>query len=133
MPDFHGLFLGIDRYASPLINELSCAARDARALHALFADTLGADRAVLLRDGEATRAAIQDQFEHRLASVAPDDTVVVTFAGHGSDEGISSPTALPVRTARATRAPLGGCAPSGRCVYTPTVRRTGLLSWRSRA
>lgn len=85
MHHFHGLFLGIDRYASPLINELSCAARDARALHALFADNLGADRAVLLCDQNATRTSILDQFEH-LATVGSDDTVVVTFAGHGSDD-----------------------------------------------
>jgi hypothetical protein len=31
---FKGLFIGIDRYASTEINWLSCAARDAIALHA---------------------------------------------------------------------------------------------------
>ncbi len=43
--------------------------------------------------------------------------------------GISSPTALPVHAALATRAPLGGCARSRWCMYMLTVRRTGLLSW----
>jgi hypothetical protein len=38
---FKGLFIGIDRYASTEINWLSCASRDARALHALFSDTGG--------------------------------------------------------------------------------------------
>ena len=37
---FRGLFIGIDRYMSPDINELSCARRDAVALEALFSDTL---------------------------------------------------------------------------------------------
>jgi helicase len=37
----HGLFLGIDRYASPDVNWLACAKRDAVALHALFTDTFG--------------------------------------------------------------------------------------------
>ena len=36
-----GLFIGIDRYASTKVNWLSCAKRDAVALHALFTDTLG--------------------------------------------------------------------------------------------
>jgi hypothetical protein len=30
---FHGLFIGIDRFASPRINELNCARRDGVALH----------------------------------------------------------------------------------------------------
>lgn len=51
---FRGLFIGIDRYQSPDINELSCARRDAIALEALFADTLGG-ATVLLTDQEATR------------------------------------------------------------------------------
>lgn len=43
MTTFHGLFIGVDRYVSPLINELGGAVRDAEALHALFTDNLGAD------------------------------------------------------------------------------------------
>jgi helicase len=44
---FKGLFIGIDRYASAGVNWLSCASRDARALHALFTDTLGGDTTLL--------------------------------------------------------------------------------------
>jgi len=44
---FKGLFIGMDRYASPGVNWLSCASRDAKALHALFTDTLGGDTALL--------------------------------------------------------------------------------------
>ena len=77
-----GLFVGIDRYASPHINWLSCARRDATALHAIFSDTFG-DGAILLRDQEATRSAIEDQFV-QLASCDPDDVVVVAFSGHGT-------------------------------------------------
>jgi helicase len=80
---FHGLFIGIDRYQSPGINELSCARRDATALEALFADTLGGTT-VLLADGEATRRRIEAEFAS-LATCAPDDTVVVAFSGHGSE------------------------------------------------
>jgi helicase len=42
-----GLFIGIDRYMSPMVNELSCARRDAVALEALFSDTLGGDTSAI--------------------------------------------------------------------------------------
>lgn len=79
---FHGLFVGIDRYRSRGISWLTCARRDAVALHALFTDTLGGD-ADLLTDGAATREAIAHAFA-RLAISAPDDVVVVAFSGHGT-------------------------------------------------
>jgi helicase len=80
---FKGLFIGIDRYASAEINWLSCARRDATALHALFTDTLGGETR-LLTDGEATVAAIYDSFE-QLAATGPDDVVVIAFSGHGTE------------------------------------------------
>lgn len=80
---FLGLFIGIDRYASPAVNELRCAARDAIALQALFGDTLG-NTTVLLTDAEATRAGIEAEFA-KLAACDPDDTVVIAFSGHGSE------------------------------------------------
>ena len=80
---FKGLFIGIDRYASTEINWLSCASRDARALHALFTDTLGGETA-LLTDEQATMAAIEDRFG-QLAACSADDVVVVAFSGHGTE------------------------------------------------
>lgn len=80
---FRGLFIGIDRYASAEINWLSCARRDAMALHALFTDTLGGDTA-LLTDGDATAAVIAAQFD-RLATSDADDVVVICFSGHGTE------------------------------------------------
>jgi helicase len=79
---FKGLFVGIDRYASTRIQRLSCARRDAVALHALFSDTLGG-RARLLTDEEATRSAIEDEF-NQLAFCDPEDVVVIAFSGHGT-------------------------------------------------
>ncbi len=78
----HGLFVGIDRYASPRANWLHCAKRDATALHALFTDTLGPG-AQLLTDHQATRAAIEAQFIS-LAQSGPDDVVVISFSCHGT-------------------------------------------------
>jgi replicative superfamily II helicase len=80
---FRGLFIGIDRYASVAINELTCARRDAVALDALFLDTLGGETKLLL-DAEATRAGIEQAFAH-LAACDDDDTIVVAFSGHGSE------------------------------------------------
>ena len=80
--DFHGLFIGIDRYVSTEIAELTCARRDAVALEALFADTLSGST-VLLTNVEATRGRIEAELE-RLTTCSPDDVVVISFSGHGS-------------------------------------------------
>src|SRR5262249_23071046 len=77
-----GLFIGIDRYVSHRINWLTCACRDARALHALFADTFGPG-GNLLTDEQATRAAFEAKFQ-ALAACGADDVVVIGYSGHGS-------------------------------------------------
>jgi replicative superfamily II helicase len=79
---FYGLFVGINRHSSKLINELSFARRDAVAMHALFTDTLGGDTK-LLTDEEATRAAIEEELG-RLTTCSKDDVVVISFSGHGA-------------------------------------------------
>jgi helicase len=80
---FHGVFIGVDRYVSPRMNWLSCAKRDAVALEALFSDTLGGTTTLLV-DEQATRAAIEAAFQE-LAGCDPEDTVVISFSGHGSE------------------------------------------------
>lgn len=77
-----GLFIGIDRCASLRVGWLACAERDARALHALFADTFGGE-STLLTGAAATRDAISRGFE-QLGRADPDDVVVVSFSGHGA-------------------------------------------------
>ncbi len=79
----HGLFIGIDRYASPGINWLSCARRDAVALCSLFSDNMPGDL-VLLTDSDATRKRINSELE-KLASCDSDDIVVFAFSGHGTE------------------------------------------------
>jgi helicase len=76
---FKGLFIGIDRYASPGIAWLGCARRDAVALHGLFTDSMGGET-VLLTDERATLAAIQEEFRN-LEAAAPDDVVVNYMEG----------------------------------------------------
>jgi len=79
---FIGLFVGIDRYSSAVIDWLCGAVRDAQALHALSVDTLGGS-ATLLVDQEATRKAIEREMRG-LGKCSEDDIVVVSFSGHGS-------------------------------------------------
>ena len=75
---FKGLFVGIDRYASADVNWLSCARRDATALHAIFSDVLGGE-SVLMTDEQALQSAFDG-----LSSCDPDDVVVIGFSGHGT-------------------------------------------------
>jgi helicase len=80
---FHGLFMGVNRYASPAVSELRFAEADAMALHALFADTLAGENTLLVGAG-VTRSAIEEHFD-RLAGCDEEDVVVITFSGHGSE------------------------------------------------
>lgn len=82
-PRFHGLFMGVNRHASAAISELRFAEADGRALHALFADTLGTGGQLLVGH-DMTRTAIENGFES-LAGCGSDDVVVITFSGHGSE------------------------------------------------
>jgi ATP-dependent DNA helicase len=78
-----GVFIGIDRYRSAGISELRYAERDARALHALFSDTLGAGAELLVGE-TATRDAIEKQLAD-LRDIDPEAFVVIGFSGHGSE------------------------------------------------
>ncbi|MFL6125418.1 DEAD/DEAH box helicase [Actinophytocola sp.] len=81
---FRGLFVGVNRYQSPLIAHLKSAVRDAQALHALFSDNLGGTAAVVA-DEDATRARLVDELTRLAADSTEDDVVVIGFSGHGSD------------------------------------------------
>ena len=79
---FCGLFIGVDRYAAPGVGWLSCARRDATALHALFEDTLGTGGRLLV-DETATLNGVRTELA-ALESASPDDVVVIFFSGHGA-------------------------------------------------
>lgn len=79
-----GLFVGIDRYASPSVSDLTCSVRDAQALYALWGDTLGSSSCILLTNEQATLSNILSEL-NRLKSAAKDDVVFIHFSGHGSD------------------------------------------------
>jgi len=82
---FRGLFVGIDRYDDDRVPWLSGAVRDAQALHALCADALGGDNE-LLTDDAATAPAIRSGLVDLAATAGPNDVVMITYAGHGSED-----------------------------------------------
>ncbi len=80
---FRGLFIGIDRYLSSEAPWLNCAVRDAKVLHALFADTLGGETKLLANE-RATKEGIEAELV-ALSKCNTDDVVVISFSGHGSE------------------------------------------------
>lgn len=81
---FHGLFIGVNRYASVDITNLASAVRDAAALHALFADNLGGD-CRLVTDSAATTARLRAELRELQTASSENDVVMIAFSGHGSD------------------------------------------------
>jgi helicase len=77
-------FVGVNRYADPLVPALTGATRDATAMWALFSDSVPDLRAQRLLDEEATSASIRRALDETLGSAGPDDTALFFFAGHGS-------------------------------------------------
>ncbi|MFE3171306.1 DEAD/DEAH box helicase [Amycolatopsis sp. NPDC059090] len=80
---FHGLFVGVDGFATSEIRPLRFAKADARTLEALFRDNLGSDTRELC-DAAATRAAVVSELEQLAARSQPSDVVVISYSGHGS-------------------------------------------------
>lgn len=83
----HGLLIGIDEY--PLLGEgyrLRGCVRDVELVADVLRESFGfpASGLTLLRGGEATAEAIRGSLAALRARVAPGDTVVVHYSGHGS-------------------------------------------------
>lgn len=77
-------FVGIGKYSDSTAPDLTGAVRDAKALWALFSDSLPDLQASLLLDEEATKAAIEEALDETLDAAGPDDTALFFFAGHGT-------------------------------------------------
>jgi helicase len=80
----HAAFIGVNKHEEPGIRELTGAARDARALWALFSDTFLDICASVLVDEQATAAAVRHALDATLGDAGLDDVVVLSFAGHGT-------------------------------------------------
>jgi helicase len=77
-------FIGIDKHVDPTVRNLFGARRDATALWSLFSDTVPDLAAKLLVDEQATIAAIRAAITETLGAAGPDDTVILSFSGHGT-------------------------------------------------
>ncbi|MDB5584494.1 MAG: box helicase domain protein [Bradyrhizobium sp.] len=81
-----GAFIGIDRYSDPLIGDLNGAVRDARALWAILSDSIDRMDAALVTDADASLAAVTAALAATLDAAAPEDVVIICFAGHGTPD-----------------------------------------------
>lgn len=102
-----GLVIGIDDYS--YVTDLHGAVNDARDI-ADALEGLGADVTLLL-DGAATRAAILGSWDRILQGAQPGDQLIVSFAGHGSNEPEQTPGSE--RDGRDENFLLAGFAPRG--------------------
>ncbi|MBI3925763.1 MAG: caspase family protein [Armatimonadetes bacterium] len=82
--------IGIDRYDSSTVTELECAEADARLLAETLVETAGFPRQNVFQltsshsgDQAPTRTNIAFRFDYLSRNVAPEDTLVVFFSGHG--------------------------------------------------
>jgi hypothetical protein len=80
----YALVIGIDDYQPP-VPSLHGAVNDARDIAAALAKA-GAARIVLLLDRQATKTAITSAWTSLLEEASPGDTLIFTYAGHGSQE-----------------------------------------------
>lgn len=102
-----GLVIGIDEYT--YIPDLHGAVNDAVDI-ADALESLGAT-VTLLTDAEATRAAILGRWEAILEMAEPGDRLIVSYAGHGSNEPEQTPGSE--RDGRDENFLLAGFAPRG--------------------
>ena len=79
-------FIGINKYQDPQIRDLAGATRDATALWALFTDTISDIETHLIVDADATVEKVKEALEETLNNSTSEDTVIFTFAGHGTHD-----------------------------------------------
>ncbi|MDQ0472570.1 caspase family protein [Labrys wisconsinensis] len=80
----YALVVGIDAYDAP-IPALHGAVNDARDIAGALA-RLGTERTILLTDKQVTKQAVVAAWESLLGEAKAGDTLIFTYAGHGSQE-----------------------------------------------
>jgi len=84
------LLVGIDRYLAPDVPRLRGCVNDIDRMTALLAAREDDVDLRVLRDAEATRAAVIDAFRSHLGQAGPDDIALFYCASHGS-QGVAPP------------------------------------------
>lgn len=82
--EIHGLVIGIDDYIGER-NDLQGAVNDANDIAAAL-NKAGAQQVISLIDGDATKAAIEAAWIKIVTQASKGDTIIFSFAGHGSQE-----------------------------------------------
>jgi replicative superfamily II helicase len=103
---FLAAFIGVNKHQSQRIPELTGATRDAKALWALFTDSVPHIQSRLLIDGQATTAAIRQSLGDTVGSAGPDDTALFFFAGHGTEAHQLVPYDTQIEAIEATTIPM---------------------------
>lgn len=88
-PHLHALCIGINRYQSQGIPQLSFAERDASRVSELLKHKYRFDSISLLMGKEATREGIEIAINRLYKVAESDDAVLIYFAGHGQNIQIS--------------------------------------------
>jgi helicase len=80
---FFSAFVGVNKHSETKIPELTGATQDAKALSALFSDSLP-EKPICLLDEMATAKEIRGALEKTIGKAGSDDWALFYFAGHGS-------------------------------------------------
>ena len=88
-PECWGVFVGVSDYE--VINDLDFCDDDARDFYEVFSPIWGMSNTKLLVDSQATKSNIMDAISWMIANADADDTVTLTFSGHGADTGALCP------------------------------------------
>ncbi len=83
MPKIYALLVGIDAYPAP-IKQLSGCLNDIENAHSYIAQAYPDSAIVVLKDGDATRANVIDQFRKHLGQAGRDDVAMFQYCGHGA-------------------------------------------------
>ena len=84
--NFHGAFVGINKYVDKNISDLAGAWADATKLWALFSDSVPEIKAQHIVDEEATVETVRNSYTQALNNATEEDVVIVSFAGHGTND-----------------------------------------------
>ncbi|KAK0234519.1 caspase domain-containing protein [Armillaria nabsnona] len=96
-PPLFALVIGIDKYFSDRIRDLSGAVADANAVNEFLQETLGVPKGQIkiLRNEEATRVTIETEIKDLGNNPAfkKDDPILIFYAGHGAE--VKAPSGWP--------------------------------------
>lgn len=79
----HALLIGSGAYRSEQIAPLEGPANDLKAMQQLVQE-IGAERLIVLQDGQATRSAVEGALFDLASHAAPGDWIMLYYSGHGA-------------------------------------------------